>query len=60
MYNSSSGSEGGVTLVELRRDVFDRVPVSFGVVDADFEQEGSEVEVEQVGSFFFRQVVAKT
>ena len=53
MYNSSSGSEGGVTLVEFRRDVFGRVPVSFGVVDADVEQEGSEVEVEQVGSFFF-------
>ena len=38
--------------MELRRDVFGRVPVSFGVVDADVEQEGSEVEVEQVGSFF--------
>ena len=39
--------------MELRRDVFGRVPVSFGVVDADVEQEGSEVEVELVGSFFF-------
>ena len=39
--------------MEFRRDVLGRVPVSFGVVDADVEQEGSEVEVEQVGSFFF-------
>ena len=39
--------------MELRRDVLGRVPVSFGVVDADVEQDGSEVEVELVGSFFF-------